>query len=264
MSMLGRPELKIIASPLPIEREIELAWLRHEPERNRIPAAIRRRLRALKKEFEPTSMKIKVALNDEEMLSSLVRQCCMRRGVARQRLLADIRRTFPGAEVKVVHKNILEISWLAPSPPVIASPRDHGEAQDCTLVCYFVAWPSPIGITLRSAWSLEVPDHAAGRYLQWAGNGADFKSALFEAANRFYAADMAAVKPHVGRGTDVYLPAGNGAFISTVVGARSGIRRFLYARAATFVEQAKLRADQVPLPLAASADQSVAALLLDL
>ena len=44
--------------------------------------------------------------------------------MARQRLLADTRRNFPGATIKVVHKDVLEFSWLAPSPPVIASPKD--------------------------------------------------------------------------------------------------------------------------------------------
>lgn len=48
-----------------------------------------------------------------------------------------------------------------------------------------------------------------------------------------------------------------------MIGAKSGGIKFLYARAATFVEQAKLREDQVPLPKAASADRSGAALLLD-
>jgi hypothetical protein len=95
-------------------------------------------------------------------------------------------------------------------------------------------------------------------------DGADFNSALFEAAHRFYAADIAAVTPHVGRSTNVYLPAGDGCFICTVVGARSsGGNKFLYARAATWVAEAKLHADQIPLPKASAADKSVAALLLD-
>jgi hypothetical protein len=81
---------------------------------------------------------------------------------------------------------------------------------------------SAFGIRLCSAWSLEVPDHAAGRYLQRAGNHADFSSALFEAANYFYAADVAAVMPHVGGSTDIYLPTVGGCFVCTVIGASSG------------------------------------------
>ena len=245
------------------EREIERAWLQHDPQRNAIPPEIWRRLRAIKRTFEPSSQKIKAALGDEEMLNSLVKECCCRRGVARQRLLANIRRTFPGAEVRIAHRDVLEISWLTPSPPVIADPKNHNERQDCILANYCVAWPTPpFGIRLASAWSLEVPNHAAARYLQWSGE--DFRSALFEAANNFSAADVADVAPHISMGTDIYLPAGGGCFICAVIGARSvGGIKFLYARAATFVEQARLHADQVPLSKAASADRSVAALLLD-
>jgi hypothetical protein len=246
-----------------IEREIERAWHQHQ-HRDRIPSEIWRQLRALKKEFEPTSAKIKMVMADETMLRQLVEQCTRRRGMARQRLLKAARHTFPGAEIKVAHGDILEISWLAPSPPVIANPKHLGEAQACTLACYCVAWPSPFGIELRSAWSLEVPDHAAGRFLQRAGRNADLRSALFEAANHFAAADIAEVKPHVGRGTDIYIPAGGGAFVCTVVGARSsGGHSFLYSRAATWIESTMLHADQTPLREAEAADGSVAALLLD-
>jgi hypothetical protein len=245
------------------EREIERAWLQHDPQRNAIPLDIWRRLRVLKKDLEPTSAKIKAALQDEALLRQMVNQCTRRRGMARVRILSNVRHTFPDAVVKVVDGNILEIGWLASSPPVIANPKAPGQRQQCTLVCYCVAWPSPpFGITLRSAWSLEVPDHAAGRYLQRADN-ADFSSALFEAANHFSAADRATVTPHVGRNTDIYLPSGGGAFVCTVVGAKSGGNNFLYARAATWLEGTMLRADQVPLSKAESAEKSVAALLLD-
>jgi hypothetical protein len=180
------------------------------------------------------------------------------------RLFKTLRRTFPFAEIKIVDGDILEIGWLAPSPPIIADPKEPGERQECTLVCYCVAWPSPFGIRLCSAWSLSVEDHAAGRYLQREGEDADFKNALFAAANHFYSADAAEVAPHVGVNTDVYLPAKGGAFICTVVGARSsGGNRFLYARAATWVEEEKLYTDQIPLPKARSEEESVAALLLD-
>jgi hypothetical protein len=245
------------------EREIERAWLQHEPQRNAVPQEIWRRLRRFRRALEPTSKKIKAALLDEASLRSLVEQCTRRRGMARVRILSHVRHTYPDAVVKVVNGNILEVSWLAPSPPVIADPRDHGERQECTLVCYCVAWPSPFGIRLSSAWSLEVPDHAGGRYLQRAGNNADFKSVLFEAGNHFYAADVAAVSPHIGRDTNIYLPAGGGCFVCTVVGARSGANKFVYARAATWIDEMKLRPDQVPLPKAETADRSVAALLLE-
>jgi len=246
-----------------LTREIERAWLQHEPQRNAIPQEIWRQLRQLKRTLEPTSKKIKTTLQDEASLRSLVVQCTRRRGKARQRLLKDNRNAFPDAQIKVVHGNILEISWLTPSPPVLADPKDRSQRQDCTLASFCVAWPTLSGIRLCSAWSLEVPDHAGGRYLQRAGNDADFRSALFEAGNHFYAADVAAVSPHIGRNTDIYLPAGGGCFVCTCIGARSGANKFVYARAATWIDETMLRPDQVPLPKAETADRSVAALLLE-
>jgi hypothetical protein len=246
------------------EREIELAWKKHEPERTRIPNTIWRKLKAIKRQLEPTSQKIKALLLDEARIRSLVEQCTRRRGMARVRILSSVRHTYPDAMVKVIDGEILEISWLAPSPPVIADPKDHGERQECTLCCYAVAWPSLFSIRLCSAWSLEVTDHAARRYLQRAGENADFRSALFEAANHFNAADMDTVMSHVGRSpADIYLPAGGGCFVCTVIGARRGANNFLYARAATWIDNTMLRPDQVPLTKAETADRSVAALLLE-
>jgi hypothetical protein len=259
------PEERAVTEQI-IERDIERAWLRHDPSRDRIPSVFWRRLQAEKKTFDPTSLRVKAALADEAGLHRLVAQCCNRRGIARQRILADTRRSFPGARIKIAHRDVLEISWLTASPAVIAAPKDFGEAQDCTLVCYCVAWPTPPfgGIRLCSAWSFEVPDHAGGRYLQRAGDDADLGGALFAAANRFYAADMSDVAPHVGRGTAIYLPAGRGCFVCTVVGAKAGGgQSFLYARAVTWINDTMLREDQVPLATAADAKKSVAALLLE-
>ena len=52
-------------------------------------------------------------------------------------------------------------------------------------------------------------------------------------------------------------------YAATVVGARSGAHSFLYARAATWIDGTMLRADQVPLSKAESAEASVARLLLE-
>jgi hypothetical protein len=266
-NILGQAAMKISGNMMSLtdqtERDIERAWLKHDPHRAVIPSPVWRKLNAIKKQLEPTSVKIKAALQNEASLRQLVVQCTRRRGMARVRILAQVRHSFPDAVVKVVDGGILEISWLAPSPPVIADPKDAGQRQECTLVSYCVSWPSLFGIQLRSAWSLEVPDHAGGRYLQRAGENADLKSALFQAANHFHAADMAAVKPHVGKGTDVYLPAGDGAFVATVIGARSGAHSFVYARCGTWIEAMKLRPNQTLLPKAETAEKSVAALLLE-
>jgi hypothetical protein len=118
-------------------------------------------------------------------------------------------------------------------------------------------------IELRSAWSLEVPDHAACRLLQRSIEGVDLRAALSEAALAFLGADLSVIKPHVGGRTSIYLPAGQGLFAATVVAASGGSgEKFLYARAGTWVHRSMLGADQVPPPRAVDADRSVAALLL--
>ena len=108
----------------------------------------------------------------------------------------------------------------------------------------------PFGIRLCSVWSLEVPGHTAGQYLQRAGDTADFGSALFAAANHFYASDMAEVMPHVGMQTAIYLPTAGGAFVCTVVGATSGKQSLLYVRAATWIDETMLREVVDDLPFA--------------
>jgi putative DNA primase/helicase len=57
-------------------------------------------------------------------------------------------------------------------------------------------------------------------------------------------------------------PAGDGALVATVIGARSGAHSFVYARCGTWIESFKMHPDQILLPKAEAADRSVAALLL--
>ena len=131
--------------------------------------------------------------------------------------------------------------------------------------CYAVAWPTlPFGIRLCSAWSLKCRITPAGRYLQRTGENAEFKSALFEAANHFYAADMARSRLTLaGALTFIFLRRAE-RFVCTVYrGARSGAHNFLYARAATWIDERCSRRPERHCPKAEAADGSVAALLLD-
>jgi hypothetical protein len=159
------------------------------------------------------------------------------------------------------HKSILEISWLSPTAPIIANPQHCGEQQDCTLVCYLVAWPPTAhSIVAHSAWAAEIPDHAAARLLQRAPRPPDLRAVLFEAGLAFLAADAETVVPFVGTDASVYLPTGDGAFAASVVGAKTtdGQRHFIYARAGTWLSEAMLKPDQIPLPRTASAERTVA------
>jgi hypothetical protein len=91
-------------------------------------------------------------------------------------------------------------------------------------------------------------------------NALVLRAILFEAGLAFLAADVAVVVPHVGTETRVYLPAGDGAFAATVIGARTrdGQKHFVYARAGTWLNAPLLKADQKPLPRAATPEQTVA------
>jgi hypothetical protein len=132
--------------------------------------------------------------------------------------------------------------------------------QDCVLVCFLAAWPPTTkSVTAHSAWAAEIPDHAIGRFLQRAPTS-DLRAALFEAGIAFLAADHAAIVPHIGRDTSIYLPAGPGAFAANVIGAKSpdGTKVYTYARARTWLEGNMLGADQIPLPPASSVEASVA------
>jgi hypothetical protein len=172
-----------------------------------------------------------------------------------------LRRLLPAANVKIAYKSILEISWLSPTARIIANPQHGGEQQDCTLICFFVAWPPTArSIIAHSAWAAEIPDHACARLLQRSPRAPDLRAVLFEAGSAFLAADADAVVPHVGTDASVYLPAGDGVFAATVVGAKTtdGQKHFVYARAGTWLNAPMLKPDQKPLPRAASAERTVA------
>ena len=240
------------------EVEVERAWLQHEPARGEIPADVWRKLRALKREWSPTAAVIETVLKKEAL--ALIEPAIRKRGVGRQRKLVDLRRMLPGANVRISHKDVLEISWLSPKQAILADPQHQGEQQDCVLVCFLLAWPTtPRTIQAHSVWSLECADHALARLLQRAPH-ADLRAVLFEAGVGFSAADAAAVVPLVGTDSSIYLPCGDGAFAATVIGAKTtdGLKHFVYARASTWLSAAMLKADQKPLARAATAEATVA------
>jgi hypothetical protein len=242
------------------DREVEAAWLAHEPERAAISNEIWRSLRAWKRELLPTAGIIEGVLKREELAQSLFEPCVRKRGVGRQRKLVDLRKMLPGANVKISFKDILEISWLSPKQAILADPQHQGEQHDCTLVCFVAAFsPTPHSVTCHSAWAAEIPDHAAARILQRAPKS-DLRNALFAAGLAFLAADAETVVPLVGQDTSIYLPAGPGAFGGKVIGARTvdGRSSYVYARTNTWLSETMLRADQTLLPPAASAERTVA------
>jgi hypothetical protein len=241
--------------------EIERAWEQHEPRRAVVASETVRALRAFKPSIAPTADKIAALLKDNNRLHRLVTSSVRRRGVARQRLIQSISRELPDAQVRIAQKEILEITWLKPSTHTLADPQG-GEAQDCILVCFLLAWPEERSISLWSQWSVEIPDHAAARFIQRAGAGG-LRNALFEAGLGFMRADASVITRHGGRGTTIYLPAGRGAFVCKVIVGKSAAsgRKYVFARAGTWLSRDMLGADQVLLPAATDPNQTVAIVL---
>ena len=110
------------------QRELDRAWSKHEPERDRIPSDIWRRVRAFKRELAPTAAIIENVLKREQLAQPLIVEAIRRRGVPRQKFVNNLRRMLPGANIRICHKEILEISWLSPRPPLFAEPQ-HPERR---------------------------------------------------------------------------------------------------------------------------------------
>jgi sarcosine oxidase gamma subunit len=243
MTTLERPVLKI--TNLPDESILEQAWRTHEPERGFVPSSIWRRLRAIKAELAPTAVVIENMLRDQAAARTVLEPMIRRRGVARQRLLKELRRVLPAATLRICDMEILEISWLSPKSHIIVDGK-AGEDQDCLLACYALAFPPDAKtLTIHSGWALEISDHASARLLQRAPND-DLRAAAQQAALAFVAADASIVRPLIGTTTSVYLQAGSGAFAATVIGGMTQTGKAkIYARCRTFVPASWLKPDHV-------------------
>lgn len=106
-----------------------------------------------------------------------------------------------------------------------------------------------------------MPDHALGRFIQLSG-GADLRSALFEAAQGYVAADVNAV---LANPTALSLRAGRGAFVADLIYgtlANNDNQHCLYARARTWLADEMLDEKQRLLPVAEQPQNSIAMLLL--
>jgi hypothetical protein len=96
-------------------------------------------------------------------------------------------------------------STLRPRIPVLAETEDPGEQQPCVAVEYIALSRAGIG---QGLWTIELPDHALGRFLQRAPD-----------ANLDAAIEMAHVSlltSELVPGT-VHVPAGPGAFLGSIL-----------------------------------------------
>jgi hypothetical protein len=239
------------------ESEIAKAWAEHDPSRASVPQHLMRQLREYKRHITVTAAILERMLKNDAMTEVLVKSAVLRRGVSRQRELKRLRRLLPDAVVRIAPNNTLEIAWLMPRRHLIVDPVG-GEAQDCILANFVLAWPrTRRDVTMWSGWSAEFPDHACGRFLQRSGSD-DLKAALLAAGQAFMAAHAVVLDQHVNAETSVYLPAGRGCFASQTIGATAGSRRYIYARARTWIAFDMLGKDQCLLAPAAEAEQTVA------
>jgi hypothetical protein len=121
----------------------------------------------------------------------------------------------------------------------------------------------PKTLTLHSTWALEIADHASARLLQRSPE-TDLPSAILESAQAFAASDAGSVAPLISSPATIYLPAGSGCFLATVIGGvtKTG-KEHIYARCRTVVPQTWMRADQILLARADDAERTVALALWD-
>jgi hypothetical protein len=232
--------------PQAVRREIDLAWKRHQPDRNRIPNDVARRVRAFKRALKPSATAISHALDGVAWRDTAIDAVC-KHGKGRDRALAKLRRGFPGASVGVRDSRLV-IIWLEPSKRVLMSSHDDpGLGQDCILVRLVLADATRRAITLCSQWVFEAPDHALARLVQ-RDPKADLKLCLVEAMTGFLGADAEVVHAAAEQCRTIYLRAGNGVFAAEAIRAYAGDDVVLYARARTYLAGDTLNADQIPLP----------------
>jgi hypothetical protein len=241
-------------------REIEAAWRQHDPWQGRVPFEVKGRLAACKRALTAAAERIEGHLSPHHRLLAA---CIKRRGLSRQRAVAALRMALPGAAV-TGSRDCIEVRWLNGRDHLIVDTTDPSELQDAVCVHIALLWREPNGtVTFHLNYLLEVPDHAAARFLQRAP-AADLQAALFEAARNFSAADRADVWFALVNRLTIYLAAGPGAFAADVISGKiedSG-KRLVFARARTWLADAMLERKQTPLKPAGAADCTVAAMLL--
>jgi hypothetical protein len=121
------------------EREVERAWLQHDPARGKIPSDAWRALRIFKRSIVPQAARVSAASDDLKRIRALMYDYSRKGDVGRVRTFAKLRHHFHPATVERLQKGILW-SWLEPRGAMLLDAKDEGEAQDAILVRYGLAW----------------------------------------------------------------------------------------------------------------------------
>jgi hypothetical protein len=144
---------------------------------------------------------------------------------------------------------------LKPREPVLLTPTEPGETQDCVTIDYLVfgavLGPHSAG-RADGLWSLEVSDHALLRLLQRLP-GADLTATLFAAHHSSLALSARALAPHLGQpktfANSFLLDTGSGAFICGVaIIEEVTTGPSLYIRARTWLHHDQFSDHQISLP----------------
>jgi hypothetical protein len=93
-------------------REIERAWIAHQPERARIPPEAWRQLRIFKRSLVPQVARINKAGADRDFLHEVVKDYAFKATLGKQRAFAKLTRPGQGRE--------------APSCRIVVVPRSEG------------------------------------------------------------------------------------------------------------------------------------------
>jgi hypothetical protein len=244
------------------EAEIARAWRAHRGDP--VPAAVRRRLRAFKREMAEPAELVHRRLSDPDGIIDLLRGVTRKRGIGRERALVKSRRLLPGAVIAPLHQEAIEITWLTPSEHIITNPRDPGQTQAGILVDTVIVWRSSARTTeVFRVLVAEFPDHSLGRLLQ-RNSAADLRRDLLDAVAAFLAAEAEAMVGALATREPIYAPTVGGAFAGQVLGIKGNDDDVLslLLRPRTWISSAMLLPHQKPLaPAAAGAGTVLDALL---
>jgi hypothetical protein len=224
-----------------------------------IDAETRGRLRQFKMELAKRYGRLERLIDAPTGLVDDANDIAMRSSVmGRQRAFDRVRRALAvtGAALEGVRLDggdpIAIWSILRPRIAVAVDPDDPAKAQDCITVNYILAGrlPDDVHRLGEGLWTLELPDHAAGRLMQ--------RRVTADPATNIHAAHRGVLRLRRddvapgGRVEDSFhflLPAGPGAFICSLAAGfdMSVDEPSLHVRAHTWLDDDQLRDDQTPL-----------------
>jgi hypothetical protein len=239
------------------ERDVERAWLRHEPARARVPNEARRAARAFRDGLARDGDRIKLTYQSPDF-RQLLNDWARKGTIGRGRALARIRASIAPASVDVVGA-ALTLMWLMPHEGLIRVPLPTF-SQPGVLVAAAHVSRGPAGFVREASFPvLETPTHALGRMFERSPS-INATAALMEAARAFMGADREAVEAVRLKGSTLILPAGRGLLLCVpILGPDLENKLRIVGRANTFIRMEQAAPDQRAIAAAADPERSVLA-----